>query len=52
MRRNPVLPALGILLLTSAAFAVEGDWHGDAASALADARKTKRPVLAVAMDHG
>ena len=39
-------------LAVSPALAVRGDWHGDAESALAAARDAKRPVLAVAMDHG
>lgn len=53
MRVATVLVPLALLLLfPSAARAVEGDWYGDAESALADAMKTKRPVLAVAMDHG
>jgi hypothetical protein len=32
--------------------AVEGDWFTDADEALAAAAKSKRPILAVAMDHG
>jgi len=31
---------------------VKGEWFTDAEQALATARKSRRPVLAVAMDHG
>lgn len=41
-----------VTLIATPAFAVEGDWHTDAGSALAAAEKSKSPVLAVAMDHG
>ena len=46
------LAAFAILALASPALAVEGDWHTDPDAALAAALKAKRPVLAVAMDHG
>jgi len=48
--------ALAVLVLLGGAIgpalAVEGDWFTDADDALAAASKSKRPVLAVAMDHG
>jgi hypothetical protein len=45
--------ALAACLQCSAAFAgVKGEWHTDPNEALAVARKLRRPVLAVAMDHG
>ena len=45
-------PLLAVLLLASPALAVTGDWHTDPDAALAAALKARRPVLAVAMDHG
>jgi hypothetical protein len=43
--------ALGSLF-TSPALAVRGEWETDPDRALAEAEKSKTPILAVAMDHG
>ncbi len=43
---------LAVLLGTSSALAVKGEWHTDRDSALAAAQERKAPILAVAMDHG
>ena len=40
------------LLLLGLGDSVQGDWLTDPDAALAAARKTGKPVLAVAMDHG
>jgi len=50
--RPALLCALAVLSFAAPALAVTGDWHTDADRALAEALKAKRPVLAVAMDHG
>lgn len=41
-----------LFLSAGTAFAVEGDWSTDPAGALRAAEESKRPILAVAMDHG
>ncbi len=41
------VPALG-----GQALCVEGDWLTDPDAALEQATQSKRPILAVAMDHG
>jgi hypothetical protein len=52
--RHTLVLAAVLVLAGSAvpALAVEGAWFTDADEALAAAVKSKRPVLAVAMDHG
>ncbi len=52
-RHGLTLAALVLLVgAIGPALAVEGTWFTDADKALAAAVKAKRPVLAVAMDHG
>jgi hypothetical protein len=40
------------LLGAAPLLAVEGHWYGEAEAALSAAAKARKPVLAVAMDHG
>ena len=48
-----ILPALCMLAagLDAVADGVRGSWHTEPEQALAEARKSGKPVLAVAMDH-
>ena len=48
------VPVIAVILAWASlpALAVEGDWLTDPDKALEAARVSKRPVLAVAMDHG
>jgi hypothetical protein len=43
--------AVLLVPLSTPAFAVKGKWYTRPNEALAAARKAKKPVLAVAMDH-
>ncbi len=55
MTNRPALALAALIALlgvAAPAFGVDGDWFTDADEALAVAAKAKRPVLAVAMDHG
>ena len=54
MRSDGLLPlALGLLALAPApGQEIKGRWFTDRQQALAAARRARRPVLAVAMDHG
>ena len=53
MRIAPLLLVATVTALSGQVLAgdIQGQWHTDATSALAAARRAKRPVLAVAMDH-
>jgi len=50
---SPALLALSLLALPPApGQEIQGKWYTDSRRALEEARRTRRPVLAVAMDHG
>lgn len=50
--RSTLLAILLLAGLTGTTLGVEGDWITDPDAALRAASASKRPILAVAMDHG